>query len=182
MGSLSGAWETRLFSHDFLPPSALPQQLRTQFKEFAFAPQETSEWTWKSTTTPTRSRHSHTRTQSRINRTVTGCPSLGQRTTEIKDQDKEDAETTAKKFRSFGLEVSTWPCCHSEKEKPPNSQCYDQKKGHHKGNAWRRKKARVQVTLFEWFLLFRDCNRNLWRSCFTRWPGKGCLSRYLLLF
>lgn len=164
-------------------PSALLQQLGTQLKEFAFAPQETSEWTWQSPTTPTRFHHSHARTYSGINTTVTGCPSLGQWTMEIKDQDKEDAaETTAKKFRSFGLEVSTWPCCHSEEEQPPNSQCYNQEKGHHKGNTWRRKNARVQLTLFEWFLVFRDCNRNLWKSCFTCWPGKGCLSRYLLLF
>lgn len=127
--------------------------------------------------------HSYTTTHSRINTTVAGCPSPGQWTMEIKDQDKEDAaEATAKKFWSFGLEVSTWPCCHSEKEQPPNSQCYDQEKGHHKGNTWRRKNARVQLTLFEWFLLFRNWNRNLWKSFFTCLPGKSCLSRYLLLF
>lgn len=59
-----------------------------------------------------------------INASVAGRPSPGLRTTEIKDQDKEDAaEATAKRFRSFGLEVSVWPCSHSEKEQPPNSQC-----------------------------------------------------------
>jgi len=51
---------------------------------------------------------SYTTTHSGINTTVAGRPSPGQRTTEIKDQDKEDAaEAMAKKFRSFGLEVST---------------------------------------------------------------------------
>lgn len=118
-----------------------------------------------------------------INTSVAGRPSPGQQTTEIKDQDKEDAaEATAKRFRSFGLEVSVWPCSHSEKEQPPNSQCYHHKKRHHKGNTRRRKNTRVQLTLFEGFLLFRNWNRNLWKSFFTCLPGKGCLSRYLLLF
>lgn len=127
--------------------------------------------------------HSYKRHTAGLTQRSWGVPFLGQWTMESKDQDKEDAaDAMAKKFRSFGLEVSTRACCHSDKEQPPNSQCYDQEKGHHKGNTRRRKNARVQLTLFECFLLFRDWNRNLWKSFFTCWPGKGCLSRYLLLF
>lgn len=40
-------------------PHLPTQQLGTQFKEFAFAPQETSEWTWKSTTTPITATQGH---------------------------------------------------------------------------------------------------------------------------
>lgn len=52
--------------------------------------------------------HSYMRTHRRFNTAVMGCPSPGQQITEMKDQRKEDTEkATAKKFRSFGLEVST---------------------------------------------------------------------------
>lgn len=53
--------------------------------------------------------HSYTTTHSGINTTVAGCPLPGTANYgDREDQDKEDAaEATAKKFRSFGLEVST---------------------------------------------------------------------------
>lgn len=62
-------------------------------------------------TTPARSRwQQHSNVQRDLTRRSQGIPFPGQRNMEIKDQDKEDvAEATAKKFRSFGLEVSTWP-------------------------------------------------------------------------
>jgi len=51
--------------------------------------------------------HSHTE-NSRIKANVTGCPPQGQRAAQIRAPDKEDAaDATAKRFRSFGLEVST---------------------------------------------------------------------------